>query len=167
MSKNHWSTVYVLTHQKLHSSDEIVVNRAVLVGAQYTAFSLCLCAFFKYSQGTSVKSPSHKAPWYPALRHSHTVSSLLSLGLIPPPSDHLALLHCIGKCSYSLSSNSCLRARGRATGDLWERKLKRIWKEGLMVGQGMNRASTWCRKEKGGWKEWWDLDWRWSWIQRE
>lgn len=36
------------------------------------------------SEGEAVKSPSHKAPWYPASRHSCTLASLLSPVPLPP-----------------------------------------------------------------------------------
>lgn len=104
-------------------------------GTQYTGFFLCSCAFFKPSQGTTMKSPSHKSPWYPALRHSRTVTSLLSLGLIPPPFDHLALQHCGGKCSYSLASHSSLREQGIERQDPQREKIKKKkkskdWRQG-------------------------------------
>lgn len=114
--------------------------------------------FFKHSKGTAVKSPSHKAPWYQALWHSHIVSSLLSLELIPPPSDHLALRHCGGKCGYSLASHSSLREQGVERQEPLREKIKRKER-----GTANDRAEVQSilaryRKKEGGWKEWEDLD---------
>lgn len=76
------------------------------------------------SQG-AVKSPSHKAPWYPALRHSRTLASLVSPVPLPPCLALLSLipLHCQafialwGQCGYSPAFHSSLREQEvRATG---------------------------------------------------
>lgn len=141
-----------MTHQKLHNYDEIVANRVVLLALSIRPFpSARVYFFFKCSQGTAVKSPSHKAPWYPALRHSHTVSSLLSLRVIPPPSDHLALRHCGGKCSYSLASHSSLREQWVERQEPWREKIKK--KKKLRTDDRLRVVQTTqarYRKKKGG-----------------
>ncbi len=83
---------------------------------QYTALSVCLCAFVKCSQGKQWNPPATKLHGI-QLYGSDTVTSLCSLGCIPPPSDHLALRHCEGKCGYSPASHSSLREQlGKAAG---------------------------------------------------
>ena len=124
-------------------------------------FPMLVCIFLKRSQGAAVKSPSHKAPWYPALRHSQTISRLMSLGLIPPPSDHLALRHCGGKCGYSLASHSSLKEQVVERQEPLREKIKKKKKRtGQMQGNGGTQHIQYIGK--GRWVES-TMRYRWKW----